>query len=322
MEPLLRALEPDLTICWGFAWKLPQAALDVPRLGSINLHPALLPRHRGPVPLAWALRDGDGRFGVTWHWMDAELDTGRLLAQGSIPIEDDDCEIMEIGPKLGAEAFRLLPQVLERVAAGDPGDPQDDAAATWAGHFEDDDYARVDWSQPARRIHDQVRAWHLTMDLSSVVAPIAELDGERVRIRRTSLRDPGGDARRVECGDGPLWIVSSEPTLARYERTSTETIEAGRRCRPSTSGHSPAASAAARLATSSFARAAAASLSRKVPTSSSSPPSRRTTSRSRSTAAIGAIEALGAIGEFGTVGWAAVLRRTSSSNGTSGTGAS
>ncbi len=210
MEPLLRALEPDLTICWGFAWKLPQAALDVPRLGSINLHPGLLPRHRGPVPLAWALRDGDGRFGLTWHRMDAELDTGRLLAQGSIPIEDDDCEIMEIGPKLGAEAFRLLPQVLERVAAGDPGDPQDDAAATWAGHFEDDDYARVDWSQPARRIHDQVRAWHLTMDLSSVVAPIAELDGERVRIRRTSLRDPGGDARRVECGDGPLWIVSSE----------------------------------------------------------------------------------------------------------------
>ena len=211
MEPLLRALEPDLTICWGFAWKLPQAALDAPRLGSINLHPGQLPRHRGPIPLAWALRDGDGRFGVTWHRMDAELDTGGILAQDSIPIEDDDCDIMEIGPKLGAAAFGLLPQVLDRVAAGDPGDPQDDAAATWAGHFEDDDYARVDWSQPARRIHDQVRAWHLTFDLATVVAPIAELDGKRVQLVRTSLRDPGGDARRVECGDGPLWIVASEP---------------------------------------------------------------------------------------------------------------
>ena len=211
LEPLLRALEPDLTICWGFAWKLPQAALDVARLGSINLHPALLPRHRGPVPLAWALRDGDDRFGVTWHRMDAELDTGRILAQGSIPIEDDDCEIMQIGPKLGAEAFRLLPGVLERVAAGDPGDAQDESGATWAGHSEDDEYVRIDWQQPARRIHDQVRAWHLTMGLSSIVAPLTELDGKHVRVVRTSLRDLGGGARRVECADGPIWIVASEP---------------------------------------------------------------------------------------------------------------
>ena len=218
VEPLLRALEPDLMVCWGFPWKLPQAALDVARLGSINLHPGLLPRHRGPVPLAWALRDGDGRFGVTWHRMDAELDTGGILAQTSIPIEDDDVEIVQIGPKLGAAAFGLLPRVLERVAAGDAGDRQDESLATWAGHFEEDDYARVDWSWPARRIHDQVRAWNLTMGLSPVVAPVAEFDGERVRLVRTSLSDPGGDARRVECGDGPLWIVASEPPTPRAGR--------------------------------------------------------------------------------------------------------
>jgi len=209
VEPLLRTLEPDLTICWGFPWKLPQAALDVARLGSINLHPGLLPRHRGPIPLSWALRDGDGSFGVTWHRMDAELDTGGLLAQGSVTIDDDDVEIVQIGPKLGAEAFRLLPGVLERVAAGDPGDVQDETLTTWAGHFGEDDYARIDWSQPARRIHDQVRAWHLTMGLSGIVAPVTELDGERLHVTRTSLRDPGDGARRVECGDGPLWIVAS-----------------------------------------------------------------------------------------------------------------
>ncbi len=210
VEPLLRSLEPDLMVCWGFPWKLPQAALDVARLGSINLHPGLLPRHRGPIPLAWALRDGDGSFGVTWHRMDAELDTGGLLAQGSVTIDDDDVEILQIGPKLGAEAFRLLPDVLARVAAGDPGDVQDEALTTWAGHFVDDDYARIDWSQSARRIHDQVRAWHLTMGLSGLVAPVAELDGERLLVSRTSLRDPGEEARRVECGDGPLWIVAAE----------------------------------------------------------------------------------------------------------------
>jgi len=210
IEPLLRALEPDLMVCWGFPWKLPPAALEVARLGSINLHPALLPRHRGPIPLAWALREGDGRFGITWHRMDAELDTGRLLAQTSIPIEDDDVEIMDFGPKLGAAAFRLLPGVLERVAAGDPGDLQPEEGASWAGYFEDDEYARVDWSQPARRIHDQVRAWNLTFGMGRIVAPVAELDGERVRIVRTSLRDPGGGARLIECGDGLLWLVETE----------------------------------------------------------------------------------------------------------------
>ena len=211
IEPLIRAYEPDLAICWGFPWKIPQAALDVPRLGSINHHPGLLPRHRGPIPLAWALRDGDAAWGVTWHRMDAELDTGHLLAQTTVPIEDDDVNIRDFGPRLIRAGLELLPRVLERVAARDPGDPQPAEGASWAGHFEDDDYARVDWSQPARKIHDQVRAWHLTFDLSGLVAPVADLDGKPVVLLQTRLADPGGGARRVECGDGPIWVVASEP---------------------------------------------------------------------------------------------------------------
>ena len=124
IEPLLRAYEPDLMLCWGFPWKIPQAALDVPRLASVNCHPALLPRHRGPIPLAWALRDGDAVWGCTWHYMDAELDTGNTLVQGTVPIEDDDVDIAEFSAKLQANAVSLLPRALERVAAGDPGDVQ------------------------------------------------------------------------------------------------------------------------------------------------------------------------------------------------------
>jgi methionyl-tRNA formyltransferase len=211
IERLVRAYEPDLLTCWGFPWKIPQAALDVPRLGSINMHPGLLPRHRGPIPLAWALRDGDEVWGSTWHRMDAELDTGNVLAQATIPIEDDDVDIAEFGRKLLEAGAAILPRALERVAAGDPGDPQPEEGVTWAGHFQDDDYARVDWSQPARRIHDQVRAWHLTFGMSGLRAPVAELDGEEVVLLQTRLTDPGGDARRVECGDGPLWVARHEP---------------------------------------------------------------------------------------------------------------
>jgi methionyl-tRNA formyltransferase len=211
IERLLRAYEPDLVMCSGFPWKIPQAALDVPRLGSINLHPALLPRHRGPIPLAWALRDGDPVWGTTWHRMDSELDTGNILSQGSVPIEDDDVDIEEFAPKLFASGVALLEPALERVAAGDPGDPQPEEGATWAGHFEDDDYVRVDWTKPARYIHNQVRAWHLEFGFAGIRAPQAEVNGEPVVLRQTRLTDPGGDAVRVECGDGPLWVVVSEP---------------------------------------------------------------------------------------------------------------
>ena len=69
---LLRGLEPDVVLCWGFSWKIPQEALDVPRYGAVNQHPALLPRHRGPIPLSWALREGDDVFGITWHRMTPE----------------------------------------------------------------------------------------------------------------------------------------------------------------------------------------------------------------------------------------------------------
>ena len=173
----------------------------------------MLPRHRGPIPFAWALREGDKEFGITWHRMDAEFDTGPILAQGTVPIDDEDVTIEQIGQKVNRASFELLPRVFERLAAGDPGDPQPTGGASWAGLF-DEDYAAVDWTQPAREIHNQVRAWALTFGLSPVPGPIAELDGERLKLLRTSLIDPGNGARPVETGDGNLWIVESEPAVS------------------------------------------------------------------------------------------------------------
>ena len=210
IEPLLRAYEPDVVLCWGFPWKIPGAALAVPRLGAVNCHPAPLPRHRGPVPFAWALREDIGEFGMTWHRMDADLDTGAILAQARVAILDDDTTIEEIGPRTSAAALVLLPRVLDAVAAGDAGRPQRHEDATWAGHF-GEDYALVDWSRTARETHNQVRAWALTFGLAAVPGPLAELDGRQVKLLRTSLVERADAVARVDCADAPLWILAYEP---------------------------------------------------------------------------------------------------------------
>jgi methionyl-tRNA formyltransferase len=208
---LLRGLEPDVVLCFGFPWKIPQEALDVPRYGIVNQHPAPLPRYRGPIPMSWALREGDDEFFITWHRMDAELDTGPILAQTTVPILDEDTSVWDIGPKMVEATIGLLPEVFEKLAAGDPGEPQATEGATWAGYF-DEDYTTIDWSQPRREIHNQVRAWHLAFDGGPVKGPFGEVDGKRVKVNRTSMTDPGDGSQAVDAGDGKIWILESEPT--------------------------------------------------------------------------------------------------------------
>lgn len=210
VAPLFRGLDLDVVLCWGFGWKLPQEALDVPRYGCVNQHPAKLPRHRGPIPLSWAFRDGETEFWLTWHRMDAELDTGPILAQSSIPILDEETTIFETGPRLVQAELDLLPRVFERLAAGDPGEPQATEGASWAGML-GEDYATIDWSQTAREIHNQVRAWSYATAIGPADGPFGELDGKRVRVKRTSLTDPGDGSPAVDVADGKIWIIESEP---------------------------------------------------------------------------------------------------------------
>jgi methionyl-tRNA formyltransferase len=209
LAPILRGLEPDLVLCFGFPWKIPQEALDVPRYGIVNQHPAPLPRHRGPIPLSWAFREGDSEFFITWHRMDAELDTGPILAQTSIPVLDEETTIFETGPRMIEATLSLLPRVFERLAAGDSGDPQATEGASWAGFLEEG-YATIDWSRPSSEIHNQVRAWTYAFQ-DEPAGALAELDGERVKVKRTSLTDPGDGSPAHETGDGQIWILETEP---------------------------------------------------------------------------------------------------------------
>jgi methionyl-tRNA formyltransferase len=205
---LLRALDPDLAFCAGFPVRIPPDALAVPRLGSVNAHPAPLPRLRGPNPIAWALRNGEPEIAYSIHRMDEDFDTGPLLAQGAAPIDDVETPEAFFGRMFGL-LIELLPQALARVEAGESGDVQRDEESTYAPFFEPE-YAFVDWSRPVLEIHRQVRAWWATASPGGERGPLAELDGARVRLLRTSLDESRGGTR-VDCGDGPIWVLEAEP---------------------------------------------------------------------------------------------------------------
>lgn len=205
IAPLLRTYEPDLLLCGGFPWKIPPDALAVPRLGAVNGHPGMLPRYRGPIPVAWAIRNGEAAIGFTVHRMDADLDTGAILAQASIPLADE-YSWDELGPRLMQVVGELMPAALARVEAGDPGDPQEGEGAY--DPFFEEEYVWIDRSRPAAEIHRQVRAWRFASGIGSTAGALTELDGKTVRVLRTSLGPI--DGHELQTGDGKLWIVETE----------------------------------------------------------------------------------------------------------------
>jgi methionyl-tRNA formyltransferase len=217
---MLAPWRPDLIISGGFPWRIPAEVLALPRLGAINFHDALLPRHRGPNATGWAFRLDDAETGLTIHRITPEFDTGPVLAQARVPITDDD-NLSTLMAKIVDHAPALLRQALERVARGDPGDAQAEGQATEAGLFEDG-WRIIDWSQPARTIHNQVRSWVGLRDIP--LGALAEVDGETLQITRTRLipdsptaREPAppgtvvhrdGERLIVQCGDGPIEILA------------------------------------------------------------------------------------------------------------------
>ena len=220
---MLAPLRPDLIISGGFPWRIPSEVIVLPRLGAINMHPALLPRYRGPAAIEWALRNGDAELGFSVHRLAPDFDTGPILAQTRIPIADDD-DINSLVAKFGPVLPGPLGQALERVARGDPGEAQDEAEATYAGLF-DEEWRTIDWNQPARTSHNQVRSWIGQRDIP--LGALGEIDGETLQITKTRLlpveSQPGepivagtvlrrDDERMVvQCGDGPIEILKWSP---------------------------------------------------------------------------------------------------------------
>lgn len=158
-QRVLAALQPDVVVVAAYGLILPQAVLDIPRLGCLNIHASLLPRWRGAAPIQRALLAGDTETGITIMQMDAGLDTGVMLAVARCPISTDDTS-QTLHDRLAQLGARTLLDTLRQLAAGGiTGQAQDSAQACYAAKITKQE-ARIDWTRPAVELERQVRAFN------------------------------------------------------------------------------------------------------------------------------------------------------------------
>jgi methionyl-tRNA formyltransferase len=209
---ILHEWSPDLLVVVAYGLILPQAVLDRPRLGCLNIHGSLLPRWRGAAPIQRALLAGDTETGVSIMQLDAGLDTGPVLLERRHPIGTHDTagDLHDALSELGAAAL------LEAIDAIDSGTvvmrAQPAEGVTYASKLEKSE-AALDWKQPVAALDLRVRAFNPW--------PIAETQfaGESLRILRARVAQPSGsaaapgtllglaeDGLHVACGEGVLAV--------------------------------------------------------------------------------------------------------------------
>jgi methionyl-tRNA formyltransferase len=212
----VRSLKPDLLVSWFWTTKLPPALFAAARLGGIGAHPSLLPRHRGPDPTYWAIASGDRETGVTVHRLEAEYDTGEILAQERLAI-DPAWTAWNLARALDRPSLRLLRATVARFARGEAvaGAPQDPALATEAPAPSDED-AAIRWTWPTDRVLRHIRA------LAPAPGAWTEIDGSVVSITRAEAAPrfpaallPGEGAAHgrfplVRTGDGAVVLLEGE----------------------------------------------------------------------------------------------------------------
>jgi methionyl-tRNA formyltransferase len=152
----LRALAPDAMVVVGYGQIIPQAILDIPPQGIINVHASLLPKYRGAAPIQWAIARGETRTGVTTMKIDAGLDTGDMLLKWETEIGPEETAV-ELGGRLAGAGAELLVQTLNELATIEP-QKQDAAQASYAPILKKED-GRIDWSMSADEIVNRVRGF-------------------------------------------------------------------------------------------------------------------------------------------------------------------
>lgn len=154
----VRALEPDVGAVVAYGQWIPAEVFDLPPKRTINLHPSLLPRHRGAAPVPAALLAGDKEVGLSAHFVEDEMDAGDVVAQLSMPVGKDDTTGTLMARLAGAAAPFFVEALAAWVAGEVTPQPQDHSQATWIDRLEKT-AGLIDWSLPAGQIARRCRAF-------------------------------------------------------------------------------------------------------------------------------------------------------------------
>ena len=208
----LAACAPDLMVVVAYGMILPQAVLDVPRYGCLNIHASLLPRWRGAAPIQRALLAGDQETGVTIMRIALKLDAGDMLHKEVVAIESTDTA-GDLHDKLAILGARGLQKVLRQVEAGTVrAEPQDESRVTYAGKLEKNE-ALLDWTKPAVELDRQVRGLNPW--------PVAQTSyrGEALRIWRAQSisLDAAAEPGRVNCAHKQMDVATGSGGLRLLE---------------------------------------------------------------------------------------------------------
>ncbi len=208
----LAGLEPDILIVAAYGLILPQAVLDIPSAGCLNVHASLLPRWRGAAPIQAAIKAGDALAGVCLMAMTAGLDCGPVYVSESMTVGADETA-GELHDRIAAAGGLLLIRHLGDIIAGNISpQEQDESAATYAPKIRASD-ALIDWQRSATELDRIVRAFNPTPGAYFL------LDDERIKCSGASIAagadatpgtviDAGPDGITVACGDGALCMTS------------------------------------------------------------------------------------------------------------------
>ena len=195
------ALEADVAVVAAYGLILPQAVLDAPRLGCLNVHGSLLPRWRGAAPIQRAILAGDTETGVGIMQMEAGLDTGPVLLEERTPIADKTAGVLSA--ELAAIGARLMVRVLDDIVAFRAA-PQPEDGVTYASKI-DKAEARIDFTRPAIEVERQIRAFNPTP------GAYFEFAGERIKVLSAAIMDlPGAPGEvldgqlTIACGTGAI----------------------------------------------------------------------------------------------------------------------
>lgn len=213
------ALKADAAVVAAYGLILPQAVLDAPRHGCLNVHASLLPRWRGAAPIQRAILAGDSDSGVTIMQMEAGLDTGPILLMRSLPLPPD-VTAPWLHDRLAELGARMIVEAVEKLNDGTlVAQSQPDEGAVYAAKLTRDE-ARIDWRLPARQIERQVRA------LNPWPGVWFDLGGERVKVLTATLATGQGQPGTVL--DGGLTIACGEGSLrpVKVQRAGKAPMEA------------------------------------------------------------------------------------------------